>query len=139
MSLIENDRSKINQAIQLIENNFYLLGCTAIEDQLQDEVPKTIKSFIDIGIKVWVLTGDKPDTSMSVAFSCKLITHDFKIFDFENKFTKEDYINIINKNLDHINSTKTLNRKYALLIITEELTLITSDDELLDKVIILNN
>ena len=44
-----------------IENNFNILGSTAIEDQLQDEVANIIDSFISIGIKVWMLTGDKYD------------------------------------------------------------------------------
>lgn len=36
-----------------------LLGATAIEDKLQQDVPKTIANLIAANIKVWVLTGDK--------------------------------------------------------------------------------
>lgn len=36
-----------------------LLGVTAIEDRLQDEVPETITLLQQAGLKVWVLTGDK--------------------------------------------------------------------------------
>lgn len=36
-----------------------LLGATAIEDKLQDEVPQTIKMLNKAKIKIWVLTGDK--------------------------------------------------------------------------------
>ena len=35
------------------------IGCTGIEDRLQDGVPETIRSLRDAGIKIWVLTGDK--------------------------------------------------------------------------------
>lgn len=40
-----------------------LLGATAIEDKLQDEVPETIELLSKAGIKIWVLTGDKQGTS----------------------------------------------------------------------------
>jgi len=68
-----------------IENDLYLLGSTAIEDKLQDNVDEVLESFIKTGIKVWVLTGDKTDTAKSIAFSCRLITHEFVIFEFIEK------------------------------------------------------
>lgn len=40
-----------------------LLGVTAIEDRLQDEVPETITLLQRAGLKVWVLTGDKKGDS----------------------------------------------------------------------------
>lgn len=36
-----------------------LVGATAIEDKLQDDVGNTIDYLKRAGIKVWVLTGDK--------------------------------------------------------------------------------
>lgn len=48
------------------------LGATGIEDRLQDGVPETIASLISAGIVVWVLTGDKPETAINVAYSAKL-------------------------------------------------------------------
>ena len=81
---------------------------------------------------MWVLTGDKPDTSISIAFSCKLITHDFIIFDFKGKFTKEDYFDILNKNLLIIELNS--NKRFALLIVTDELSLISQDEHLEEKV-----
>lgn len=61
-----------------------LLGSTAINDELQDNLEDTLDFFIKTGIKIWVLTGDKFDTAKSIAFSSKLITHYFKIFEFYN-------------------------------------------------------
>lgn len=40
-----------------------LLGVTAIEDRLQDQVPETISLLQRAGLKVWVLTGDKKGDS----------------------------------------------------------------------------
>jgi len=49
------------------------LGGTAIEDELQDGVDSTIESFRHAGIQTWMLTGDKLETAVNIAFSCKLV------------------------------------------------------------------
>ena len=55
------------------ERNIFLLGATAVEDKLQDEVPQTIHSLQEAGIKIWMLTGDKLETAENIAESCNLI------------------------------------------------------------------
>ncbi|KAK9069461.1 hypothetical protein SSX86_011365 [Deinandra increscens subsp. villosa] len=57
-----------------IENNLSLLGASAIEDRLQKGVPEAIESLRKAGIKVWVLTGDKQETAISIGYSSKLLT-----------------------------------------------------------------
>lgn len=57
-----------------VENNLCILGATAIEDKLQQGVPESIESLRKAGIKVWVLTGDKQETAISIGYSSKLIT-----------------------------------------------------------------
>ncbi|KAH7677671.1 P-type ATPase subfamily IV protein [Dioscorea alata] len=69
------DRSaKLRHAAALIECNLNLLGATGIEDKLQEGVPEAIESLRQAGIKVWVLTGDKQETAISIGLSCKLLT-----------------------------------------------------------------
>ena len=51
-----------------------MVGITAIEDRLQDGVPLAIHRFLNAGIKVWMLTGDKLETAENIAKSCRLIT-----------------------------------------------------------------
>lgn len=53
--LMEDEQDKI-------EVELLLVGCTAIEDKLQDEVPETIEMLLKANIKLWVLTGDKGRT-----------------------------------------------------------------------------
>jgi P-type E1-E2 ATPase len=36
-----------------------LVGGTAVEDKLQDEVPETITQMKNAGLKFFILTGDK--------------------------------------------------------------------------------
>lgn len=59
-----------------IECNIHILGATGIEDKLQDGVPEAIESLRQAGMKVWILTGDKQETAISIGYSCKLLTND---------------------------------------------------------------
>ncbi len=61
---------------ELIERNLRLLGCTAIEDKLQEGVPQCIKQLAMAGIRIWVLTGDKMETAINIGFACSLLTED---------------------------------------------------------------
>ena len=56
----------------LIERNLTLIGATAIEDALQDNVPSTIQALLEANIHVWMLTGDKQITAENIAKSCRL-------------------------------------------------------------------
>ncbi|XP_014298491.1 probable phospholipid-transporting ATPase IA isoform X3 [Microplitis demolitor] len=66
--------SKLEEAANLIETKLTLLGATAIEDHLQDQVPETLQALIQADINVWVLTGDKQETAINIGYSCRLIT-----------------------------------------------------------------
>ena len=57
-----------------------LVGSTAIEDKLQEDVKETIESFKETGIKVWVLTGDKVETAINIGYSCGLLNNDMEQF-----------------------------------------------------------
>ncbi|KAL4312805.1 hypothetical protein GQ457_01G035920 [Hibiscus cannabinus] len=76
-SLIDR-AAKLRQTAALVECNLNLLGATAIEDKLQDGVPEAIEALRQAGIKVWVLTGDKQETAISIGLSCKLLTADMQ-------------------------------------------------------------
>ncbi|KAJ7989300.1 hypothetical protein DPEC_G00318050 [Dallia pectoralis] len=70
---LTNRALKMNESYELIEQNLQLLGATAIEDKLQDEVPETIEILLRAGIKVWILTGDKQETAINIGYSCQLL------------------------------------------------------------------
>lgn len=61
---------KIGEVADRLERGFNLIGSTAIEDKLQDDVDKAIFAMKKAGIKVWVLTGDKIETAINIGFSC---------------------------------------------------------------------
>ncbi|RWW23819.1 hypothetical protein GW17_00011912 [Ensete ventricosum] len=58
------------------ERDLRILGASGIEDKLQQGVPEAIESMRQAGIKVWVLTGDKQETAISIGYSCKLLTNE---------------------------------------------------------------
>ncbi|XP_022321882.2 phospholipid-transporting ATPase VD-like isoform X3 [Crassostrea virginica] len=70
---MEDREEKILEITCEIEKDLDLLGATGIEDKLQEGVPETIDKLRKAGIKVWVLTGDKQETAIQVAYSSKLI------------------------------------------------------------------
>ncbi len=70
-----NREAKIEEIQELIEKDLELIGATAIEDKLQDQVGETIDQLKEAGLKVWVLTGDKVETAINIAYSCKLFTN----------------------------------------------------------------
>jgi phospholipid-transporting ATPase len=59
-----------------IESNISILGASGIEDKLQKGVPEAIESLRQARIRVWVLTGDKQETAISIGYSCKLLTNE---------------------------------------------------------------
>ncbi|KAF8063036.1 ATP8B4 [Scenedesmus sp. PABB004] len=65
-----------------IEHGLHLVGATAVEDKLQDGVPECLQALAAAGIKVWVLTGDKVETAISIAYSCRLFTDDMALVEF---------------------------------------------------------
>ncbi|XP_057401024.1 phospholipid-transporting ATPase IF isoform X1 [Balaenoptera acutorostrata] len=67
---LQQREEKLADVFQFIEKDLILVGATAVEDKLQDKVRETIEALRMAGIKVWVLTGDKHETAVSVSLSC---------------------------------------------------------------------
>ena len=75
-----NKEREVNRVSELLEVNFDLLGSTAIEDKLQEDVGQTIYDIRQAGIQVWVLTGDKIETAINIGHSCKLLEKEMNMF-----------------------------------------------------------
>lgn len=58
-------------------------GATGIEDRLQENVPETIQALREAGMQVCVLTGDKLETAVNIAYSCKLLDQNDLVFTFK--------------------------------------------------------
>lgn len=76
---------KIESAASDLEREMTLMGGTAIEDKLQEGVGKSIEMIHRAGVKLWVLTGDKVETAISIGFSCNLLTSGMKLLVLKGK------------------------------------------------------
>lgn len=72
--LMEKEQSSLEKDLEII-------GATAIEDKLQDQVPETIQDIKAAGIKMWVLTGDKVETAVNIGISCNLLKPNMPMFE----------------------------------------------------------
>uniref|UniRef100_A0A2K5JVR6 Phospholipid-transporting ATPase n=1 Tax=Colobus angolensis palliatus TaxID=336983 RepID=A0A2K5JVR6_COLAP len=78
-SSLEKSEELLFQSAVRLETNLHLLGATGIEDRLQDGVPETISKLRQAGLQIWVLTGDKQETAVNIAYACKLLDHDEEV------------------------------------------------------------
>ncbi|XP_039006314.1 phospholipid-transporting ATPase 3-like isoform X2 [Hibiscus syriacus] len=79
-SSLRDREKKLDEVAELIEKDLVLIGATAIEDKLQEGVPDCIETLSRAGIKIWVLTGDKMETAINIAYACNLLNNDMKQF-----------------------------------------------------------
>lgn len=87
---IEDREERVDRCYEDIEQDLQLLGATAIEDKLQDNVPQTIANLIAANIKVWVLTGDKQETAINIGYSCELLNDEMcEIFVIDGCYPEE--------------------------------------------------
>ncbi|XP_008138592.2 phospholipid-transporting ATPase VD [Eptesicus fuscus] len=77
---IDNREELLLESAMRLENKLTLLGATGIEDRLQEGVPEAIDALHKAGIKIWMLTGDKQETAVNIAYACKLLEPDDKLF-----------------------------------------------------------
>ncbi|KAG7381055.1 hypothetical protein PHYPSEUDO_006489 [Phytophthora pseudosyringae] len=71
---MHSKESKTQALVDEIERDLTLIGASAVEDKLQVGVPETISLFQKAGIKIWVLTGDKLETSLEMGKLCRVVT-----------------------------------------------------------------
>jgi phospholipid-transporting ATPase len=79
VNALEDRETLVELAFEEIEHSMRLLGCTGVEDQLQEYVPESIDFMIKAGLKVVVLTGDKKETAVTISRQCALIQDSFKL------------------------------------------------------------
>lgn len=86
----------------IIERGLELIGVSAIEDKLQDEVPETIDLLMRAGIRVWVLTGDKEETAIEIGKACSLIKESMTLANLSSG-TESDFAQKLNDRIHEFN------------------------------------
>jgi magnesium-transporting ATPase (P-type) len=115
----EKDMAKVAEEL---EYEFELVGTTAIEDKLQDDVGRTIYDIKRAGIQLWVLTGDKVETAINIGFSCRLLNNDMNMFILKETKPKKVRVELVNA-LGQQNVTKRA-RENAVIVAGDTLTII---------------
>ncbi|RQM26118.1 hypothetical protein B5M09_002587 [Aphanomyces astaci] len=77
----------LDAIVRDIETQLDLVGITGIEDRLQDGVADALQCFRLAGIKVWMLTGDRPDTAVNIGHATQLISNDMQVVQISTKGT----------------------------------------------------
>ena len=91
-------QAKMDEVSEKIELDFTLIGSTAIEDKLQEEVGEVIQHIKEANVKVWVLTGDKIETAINIGYSCKLLDNEMEIFIIDESKTSKIYKQLLGFN-----------------------------------------
>ena len=91
-----NREKEMEKMADQLEQNFELIGSSAIEDKLQVDVGKTIHDLKRAGIQVWVLTGDKVETAINIGTSCRLLDSEMNMFILEQTKPKKVRTEIVN-------------------------------------------
>ncbi|XP_072529657.1 phospholipid-transporting ATPase VB [Salminus brasiliensis] len=113
-----------------MENNLTLLGATGIEDRLQENVPETIQALREAGIQVWVLTGDKLETAVNIAYSCKLLDQKDLVFTF-NMQNKDVCKTMLTGILNDILQCESQEKEFSIGLVIDGRTLcLLLDDDL---------
>lgn len=66
---LNNREKRLLDVYERFERGLVLIGATAVEDKLQDNVPDTLEDFRRAGISTWMLTGDKLETAKNIGYS----------------------------------------------------------------------
>ena len=115
---LANRDERLAACAEAIERECQLLGATAVEDKLQEGVPETVQTLRAAGALVWMLTGDKLETAVSIAHTCRLIDKDgdlvvVKEEDFANDDAGDDFLK---KKLAEAREDKALGSDFGLVI-----------------------
>ena len=90
-SSLQDRAGRMAAAAEEIEKGMTLVGITAIEDKLQDDVPEVIAELASAGIVLWMLTGDKEETAINIGHSCNLLTSETDKYFLTRISNAEDY------------------------------------------------
>lgn len=80
----------------IMEFNVDFIGCTLIEDSLQEDMYETITAIRENGIKIWMITGDKKETAVACGKNSGLIKNQ------SNAHNNYNYLAIIGRDAVNI-------------------------------------
>uniref|UniRef100_A0A5K4FA05 Phospholipid-transporting ATPase n=1 Tax=Schistosoma mansoni TaxID=6183 RepID=A0A5K4FA05_SCHMA len=108
-SLFGSERNDaLKKIYSKIEYNLTLVSITGVEDKLQPGVHECLKNLRDAGIQVWVLTGDKEETAITVSRSAGHFTPNMNLVHLTNC---KDFSNFAYKLFNYLENLKNFREK----------------------------
>jgi hypothetical protein len=79
----------VEQLFQELEAGLTISGACGIADRLAEHVPSVVRDLRRAQIKVWMLTGDKPQTAIATGRAMKLLSHRVQLFCLRGRTRRE--------------------------------------------------
>jgi len=124
--------NEIERLMGELEQGMFLVGSTAIEDKLQHGVPSAIADMGRAGVAVWVLTGDKEETAINIAFACELFDTrtNILVLNLKSHPTAREVLAELKKSGKAAGEHAPSGEKHALDIDGEVISVVMADPEL---------
>ncbi|RMC22036.1 hypothetical protein DUI87_02907 [Hirundo rustica rustica] len=143
---LQDREEKMAKVFDDTEADTHLIGATAVEDRLQEQLAETIEALHTAGMKVWVLTGDKMETAKSTCYACRLFQTNTELLELTARTVgeserKEDQLHEllleyhkmlmqdVPKNWGGLKRSWTLSQEYGLIIDGSTLSLILNPSQ----------
>ena len=81
MMSLDRREARVMAVYDRLEAGLVILGATAIEDRLQQGVGDTLEAITRAGVRVWILTGDKKETAVSISLASGHLDPDMELAD----------------------------------------------------------
>uniref|UniRef100_A0A8C0VQX7 Phospholipid-transporting ATPase n=1 Tax=Cyanistes caeruleus TaxID=156563 RepID=A0A8C0VQX7_CYACU len=129
---LQDREEKMAKVFDDTEADMHLIGATAVEDRLQEQLAETIEALHAAGMKVWVLTGDKMETAKSTCYACRLFQTSTELLELTARTVgeserKEDRLHELL--LEYHKKSWTLSQEYGLIIDGSTLSLILNPSQ----------
>jgi phospholipid-transporting ATPase len=109
---------RVEEVANQLETDLTLIGATAIEDKLQEQVPETIEKLLEANIHVWMLTGDKQETAINIAKSCRLHRDGTEMF-IVNATSEEEAQAEVAGQLDELRTAGVVGQSNNITLVTD--------------------
>lgn len=116
---LEDREAKLDAVAESIERDMTILGVTAIEDKLQDNVPSTIFDLAQAGIKIWVLTGDREETAVNIGHACRLINDKMTLV-----YVNQERLDLLEQQINELYALPSINKLMKEKSVADELGMI---------------
>ncbi|TMW55340.1 hypothetical protein Poli38472_013231 [Pythium oligandrum] len=116
---LDNRDAKLDAVAEMIEKDMTIVGVTAIEDKLQEDVAQTIYDLAQAGIRIWVLTGDREETAINIGHACRLISESMKLIYVNN----EEY-DMLERQIEELHGATTIQQLIKDQTVADDLAMV---------------